>query len=108
MAGRFHSAQVHRFRGHEDLFKIDIGEAENGPENHHRGHGGCFPIRAEVLTPVPHRLQSGRALAAPCGTGAVAQHLVDGGHDVVGVDVSEAMRTRARKAVPGVISPVCR
>lgn len=61
---------------------------------------GCFPMRDSVLTPLLDRLRPGRALDAACGTGAVAQQLVDRGHDVVGIDISSAMLARARKAVP--------
>ncbi len=61
---------------------------------------GCFPMRDDVLTPMLDRLTPGRALDAACGTGAVAQQLLARGHDVVGVDVSEGMLARARKAVP--------
>ncbi len=61
---------------------------------------GCFPMRDDVLTPVLDRLTPGRALDAACGTGAVAQQLHLRGHDVVGIDVSEGMLSRARKAVP--------
>jgi SAM-dependent methyltransferase len=46
------------------------------------------------------RLAPGRALDAACGTGAVTRQLVARGHDVIGVDISEAMLARARKAVP--------
>ncbi|MDQ3095732.1 MAG: methyltransferase domain-containing protein [Actinomycetota bacterium] len=61
---------------------------------------GCFPMRDDVLTPMLDRLTPGRALDAACGTGAVAQQLHLRGHDVVGIDVSEGMLSRARKAVP--------
>ena len=61
---------------------------------------GCFPMRDEVLTPLLDRLALGRVLDAACGTGAVAQQLVVRGHDVVGVDLSEQMLARARRAVP--------
>jgi ubiquinone/menaquinone biosynthesis C-methylase UbiE len=61
---------------------------------------GCFPMRDEVLTPMLDSLTPGRALDAACGTGAVAQQLVARGHDVVGIDISEAMLSRAEKAVP--------
>ena len=61
---------------------------------------GCFPLRDDVLEPMLEGLRPGRALDAACGTGAVAQQLVARGHDVVGVDISEAMLSRARKAVP--------
>ncbi|MGI8433614.1 MAG: class I SAM-dependent methyltransferase [Nocardioidaceae bacterium] len=61
---------------------------------------GCFPMRDDVLTPMLDRLTPGRALDAACGTGAVTQQLLVRGHDVVGVDLSEGMLARARKAVP--------
>jgi SAM-dependent methyltransferase len=61
---------------------------------------GCFPMRDDVLTPMLDGLTPGRALDAACGTGAVAQQLVTRGHDVVGIDVSEAMLARARRAAP--------
>ncbi len=62
---------------------------------------GCFPMRDDVLTPMLDLLAPGRALDAACGTGAVTQQLLARGHDVVGVDVSEGMLARARRAVPG-------
>jgi SAM-dependent methyltransferase len=61
---------------------------------------GCFPLRDDVLTPMLDRLTPGRALDAACGTGAVSQQLVSRGHDVVGVDISQAMLSLAREAVP--------
>lgn len=61
---------------------------------------GCTPMRDDVLSPMLDRLRVGRALDAACGTGAVAKQLVRRGHDVVGVDISEAMLARARDAVP--------
>ena len=58
-------------------------------------------MRDDVLLPMIDRLEPGRSLDAACGTGAVAQHLADRGHDVVGVDLSEGMLDRARAAVAG-------
>lgn len=44
---------------------------------------------------------SGRdALDAGCGTGRLSRMLADNGHDVIGVDTSEAMLERARANVP--------
>jgi ubiquinone/menaquinone biosynthesis C-methylase UbiE len=57
-------------------------------------------MRDDVLTPMLDRLTPGRALDAACGTGAVSQQLVSRGHDVVGVDISQAMLSLAREAVP--------
>jgi SAM-dependent methyltransferase len=61
---------------------------------------GCFPMRDEALTPMLDGLIPGRAVDAACGTGAVTQQLVDRGHDVVGIDISQAMLARARTSVP--------
>jgi SAM-dependent methyltransferase len=61
---------------------------------------GCFPMRDDVLIPMLDRLSPGRSLDAACGTGAVARQLVARSHDVVGIDISEAMLSRAREAVP--------
>ena len=43
----------------------------------------------------------GRALDAACGTGRHARHLVELGHDVVGIDLTPEMLDRARDVVPG-------
>ena len=61
---------------------------------------GCFPMRDDALVPMLDSLPAGRSLDAACGTGAVAELLVARGHDVVGVDLSEAMLCRAQRAVP--------
>jgi SAM-dependent methyltransferase len=61
---------------------------------------GCFRMRDDLLAPMLDRLSPGRTLDAACGTGAVAQQLAARGHEVIGVDVSEVMLSRARKAVP--------
>ncbi|MGP9536642.1 class I SAM-dependent methyltransferase [Brachybacterium sp. AOP43-C2-M15] len=61
---------------------------------------GCFPMRDDVLAPMLDRLPVGRALDAACGTGAVAAQLVERGHEVIGIDLSEKMLARARTAVP--------
>jgi SAM-dependent methyltransferase len=47
------------------------------------------------------RLPPRSALDAACGTGRHARHLVDLGHDVVGIDVTPEMIVRARASVPG-------
>ncbi|HLY48157.1 MAG TPA: methyltransferase domain-containing protein [Solirubrobacteraceae bacterium] len=46
------------------------------------------------------RAMPGRALDAACGTGRHTAHLVKHGHEVTGVDQSEAMLTRARARAP--------
>jgi SAM-dependent methyltransferase len=56
------------------------------------------PIVHAMLAELP----AGRALDAACGTGRHAARLVELGHQVVGVDATQAMLTLARKKVPGV------
>jgi ubiquinone/menaquinone biosynthesis C-methylase UbiE len=46
------------------------------------------------------RLPPGRALDAACGTGRHARHLVERGHDVLGVDLTQEMLVRARENAP--------
>lgn len=45
-------------------------------------------------------ITGGRALDAACGTGRLTRMLVDHGHDVTGVDASEAMLERAHSNAP--------
>ncbi|HEX7349855.1 class I SAM-dependent methyltransferase [Brachybacterium sp.] len=61
---------------------------------------GCFPLRDDVLGPMLDVLAPGHVLDAACGTGAVSRQLAARGHEVVGVDLSEGMLSRARRAVP--------
>jgi SAM-dependent methyltransferase len=85
-----------------DVAPLTVADGYDGWATSYDGEdNGCFPMRDEVLSPMLDRLPTGRALDAACGTGAVAQQLVARGHDVVGIDISEAMLSRARRAVPG-------
>jgi ubiquinone/menaquinone biosynthesis C-methylase UbiE len=54
------------------------------------------PVVSALLDPLPR----GRALDAACGTGRHARLLVDRGHEVVGVDVTPEMLSRAAANVP--------
>jgi len=84
-----------------DVPPLSVVDGYNGWARDYDGEdNGCFPMRDDVLTPMLDRLNTGRVLDAACGTGAVAQQLVARGHEVVGIDISEAMISRARKAVP--------
>jgi len=51
------------------------------------------PIVHSLLEELP----SGRVLDAACGTGRHAAYLAAGGHEVIGVDATEAMLARARR-----------
>lgn len=84
-----------------DVSPLTVADGYDGWARTHDGEdNGCFPMRDDVLASMLDRLTPGRAIDAGCGTGAVAQQLLDRGHDVVGVDVSEGMLARARKAAP--------
>ena len=48
------------------------------------------------------QLPNGRVLDAACGTGRHTVEIVKAGHDVVGVDATEAMLEQARKKLPDV------
>jgi ubiquinone/menaquinone biosynthesis C-methylase UbiE len=48
-------------------------------------------------------LPRGQALDAACGTGRHARHLVELGHDVIGMDLTPEMLDRARSAVAGAV-----
>ena len=54
------------------------------------------PVVWSLLAAVP----PGRALDAACGTGRHARELVRLGHDVVGIDITPEMLSRARENVP--------
>lgn len=84
-----------------DVPPLPVSDGYDGWASSYDGEdNGCFPMRDDVLRPMLESLPPGRVLDAACGTGAVAQQLVELGHDVVGIDSSEAMLSRARRAVP--------
>jgi ubiquinone/menaquinone biosynthesis C-methylase UbiE len=55
-----------------------------------------LPLIDDILA----RLPPGRGVDAACGTGRLAARLVARGHEVTGVDASEAMLQQARARVP--------
>lgn len=59
-------------------------------------------VEEPIVRPLLDGLPPGAVLDAACGTGRHAAHLVAQGREVVGVDASEAMLSRARTALPGV------
>lgn len=84
-----------------DVPPLPVAEGYDGWASTYDGEAnGCFPMRDDVLIPMLERLRPGRVLDAACGTGAVAQQLVARGHEVVGVDISAVMLSRARTAAP--------
>jgi ubiquinone/menaquinone biosynthesis C-methylase UbiE len=59
-----------------------------------------FPIEERVVHPLLGALPPGRALDAACGTGRYAAWLATQGHEVIGIDASEAMLAFARRKAP--------
>jgi len=57
-------------------------------------------LEEPVVWSLLDELPPGRALDAGCGTGRHARHLVELGHDVMGVDLTPEMLARARVAAP--------
>ena len=55
----------------------------------------------QALYPLLETIPAGRALDAACGTGRHARWLAERGHQVVGIDASEAMLAVAREKAPG-------
>ena len=85
-----------------DVPALPVSDGYDGWASSYDGEAnGCFPMRDDVLLPMLDSLPPGRVLDAGCGTGAVTQQLVERGHEVIGIDGSEGMLSRARRAVPG-------
>jgi ubiquinone/menaquinone biosynthesis C-methylase UbiE len=57
-------------------------------------------LEEAVVHELVRSVLAGRALDAACGTGRHAAHLVQMGHEVVGVDLTPDMLARARERVP--------
>ncbi|WP_114854084.1 class I SAM-dependent methyltransferase [Brachybacterium sp. YJGR34] len=86
-----------------DVPPLPVADGYDGWAGSYDGEdNGCFPLRDDLLAPMLDRLAPGRVLDAACGTGAVSAQLLSRGHEVIGVDASEQMLRRARRAVPGV------
>ena len=61
---------------------------------------GIFPYEEPFVHEIIDALAPGVALDAACGTGRHAEYLTARGHQVIGVDSSPEMLTRARARVP--------
>src|SRR5687767_13605229 len=57
-------------------------------------------LEEPVLWSVTDMVAPGRALDAACGTGRHARHLVERGHEVLGIDLTPEMLSRAAANVP--------
>jgi SAM-dependent methyltransferase len=84
-----------------DVAPLPVSDGYDGWAATYDGEdNGCFPMRDDLLAPLLDDLAPGPVLDAACGTGAVSAQLVARGHEVIGIDLSEGMLARARKAVP--------
>ena len=59
-----------------------------------------FSIEQPPMHEILDRLPSGTVLDAACGTGRYSTYVAERGHQVIGVDLSEAMLVKARKKLP--------
>lgn len=69
-------------------------------ESYDESDNPIVELEQGIVHSVIDALPSGRALDAACGTGRHARHLVDRGHEVLGVDLSAEMLRRAAVNVP--------
>jgi SAM-dependent methyltransferase len=69
-------------------------------ESYDESDNPIVELEQGIVHPLIDALPSGRALDAACGTGRHARHLVDRGHEVLGVDLSTEMLRRAAVNVP--------
>jgi len=93
----------------DDIYSTSETTSEADPKTGYRSWSTSYdepgnPIIALEQPAVWALVESvppGRALDAACGTGRHARHLVDCGHDVVGVDLTPQMLDLARDRVRG-------
>jgi 2-polyprenyl-3-methyl-5-hydroxy-6-metoxy-1,4-benzoquinol methylase len=69
---------------------------------HDRGFGDLANGVASQVVRIlnRHGIRRGRIVEAGCGSGILARHLADAGHDVIGIDASPAMIRLARVRAP--------
>jgi ubiquinone/menaquinone biosynthesis C-methylase UbiE len=88
-----------------DAFEADEVDASAGyevlAETYDAIENALIVAEEEHVYGLLDRLALGRVLDAACGTGRHSQYLVSRGHDVIGVDESPAMLSRAREKVAG-------
>jgi ubiquinone/menaquinone biosynthesis C-methylase UbiE len=92
----------------DDAFSTAELTAEADPRTGYRSWSESYdepgnPIIAveqPVVWSIVDRLAPGRALDAACGTGRHARHLVELGHEVLGVDLTPEMLSRAAANLP--------
>lgn len=80
--------------------EVSEGYPEWAPSYDLPGRNPILELEGPFTTELFSRIEPGRALDAACGTGRQSEVLAGLGHDVVGVDATEAMLERARTRVP--------
>ena len=85
-----------RERSMSEAYKSDLAYV------HDVGHGDLARAAAATLLAALRRRgrTSGRVVDLGCGSGILAELLLDAGYDVTGFDLSEAMITTARRRAP--------
>jgi ubiquinone/menaquinone biosynthesis C-methylase UbiE len=92
----------------DDAFSATELTSEADPRTGYRSWSECYDepgnpiiaIEESVVRSLIEPLEPGRALDAACGTGRHARHLVELGHDVLGIDLTPEMLRRATANVP--------
>lgn len=81
--------------------EVAEGYPEWAPSYDLPGRNPILELEGPFTTELFSLIEPGRALDAACGTGRQSAVLAGLGHEVVGVDATEAMLERARERVPG-------
>jgi SAM-dependent methyltransferase len=100
-------AEIRRLLDAEELARAEpTGEADPRTayrlwaESYDESDNPIVAMEEGIVRSMLDGLPAGRALDAACGTGRHARHLVDRGHEVLGVDLSAYMLRRAAENVP--------
>ena len=83
-----------------DVVEHDVESGYTAWAPTYDGPNPAIEAEEPIVRAMVARLPVGRALDAACGTGRHAGHLGAAGHDVVGVDATEAMLEVARSSHP--------
>lgn len=89
------------YRTRRDLpdTNVELGYAQ-WAESYDEPGNDTIALEEPIVRTLLADLPPGRVLDAACGTGRHAAHLAAAGHEVVGVDASEAMLAHARRRLP--------
>lgn len=89
------------YRARRDQPETDVEVGYAGwAESYDEPGNDTIALEEPIVRTLLDDLPRGRVLDAACGTGRHAAHLAAAGHQVVGVDASEAMLAHARRRLP--------